>query len=386
MHPSRRQFLKMSAASMALLAGGPAARFLIGSAEAAIINAAPGRETLFLCDSDKDLRAKNGLRVTHPGTIRMLDVESGDISDIKVPFFGHTVTQHPAHPEQVVSFEKWGRGGALFDTKDKKLLTMIEPADNKVFFGHSAFSKDGAIMVTTESNYDQTSGLLGFRTTSDMKVIQKYESFGMVPHEVRTPDEGKTLMVVNKGDDDMGVGSNISWVDWDSGKLLNKIEFGIDSNVIYGHCAVSYDNWVCVSGLTKRKHFTNLVVLINPQGEVVPPKIPADIKKRLKGEALSIAFLGQSGLVAVTVTKADLVLLIDYKTQTLVDAIPIGIPNGILPVLDGNDETPSMLVTSAKNRDLDRATVQKGQPSVVTQANAKFGGIGTHLMRLYIPA
>lgn len=380
MQPSRRQFLQLTAASLALLTTGRTSHLL---ANAYAANAAPpGRELLLLCDSDREVGTDHHVRVTDPGSIKILDVASNTVSAIPVPFFGHTVNQNPTRPEHVVSFEKWGKRGALVDIKDKKLLTMIPPAEGKTFFGHAAFSADGSKMVVTENNYAESEGALTFRDTSDMKVIQKYSSYGMVPHECRTPDNGKTIMVVNKGKDKSI--SNLSWIDWNSGKLLNQVEFRDSYNVQFGHCDLSYDNWVCVSGRSDEKKFSELVVFISPQGEVLPVKLPPKIAQKMKGEALSIAFLGHSGLVGVTITKANLVLLIDYKTQELVRTVTLGVPNGILPVLDGNDEEPSALVTSNKNRNVDIITVKKSQKPLVKLASSEFGGIGTHLVRLYL--
>ena len=386
---SRRQFLKLTAASLALMASGSASRWLTAHPAFAEEATPRGRELILLCDSDTDIEANNHLRVTNPGSIKIYDVESGEVSAIELPFFGHIVNQHPKYSEQAVTFEKWGKRGALVDLKNKKILSMLEPADGKTFFGHAAFSTDGSAMVTTENNYEETEGLLAFRDTSDMKIVGKYSSYGMIPHECRTPDNGKTIMVVNKGDKKQATNpkksvSNLAWIDWNSGKLINKVEFNRYSNVLYGHCDVSFDSWVCVSGLSVEDKFFDMIVFISPDGHVHPAKLPKDIVTQMKGEALSIAFLGKSGLVGVTVTKANLVLLIDYKKQTLVDAVSIGVPNGILPILDGNDTEPSMWVSSKKNRNIAAISMKKGAAPDVKTVSTNFGGIGTHLSRIFI--
>lgn len=386
--PSRRDFLKLTTASLALLAGGASARLLTGLAYAQETTPA-GRELILLCDSDTEVEPKNNFRITHKGAINIFDVAANTVSAIEIPFFGHTTNQHPKHPELVVTFEKWGKRGALVDVKNKKLVSLIASAEGKSFFGHAAFNTDGSVMAVTENNYQETEGLLSFRDTSSMKVVGKCSSYGVVPHECRTPDGGKTIMVVNKGDKRASrhaerTGSNISWIDWNSGKLINQVAFDRNNNVLYGHCDMSFDSWVCVSGVTEEKVFSDLIVLISPDGQLMPVKLPKNIADRMKGEALSIAFLGHSGLVGVTVTKANLVLLIDYKTQELVEAIHIPIPNGILPVLDGNDVEPSMLVTSKQNRNISVVSTKKGASPDVRIMSTAFGGIGTHLSRIYV--
>lgn len=378
---SRRDFLKLTAASLALLAGGPVSRFFAADAAAAEINKHL-REYIILCDTDQDFPQPKDvhIRVSHPGSVRGLDVASGEVFSIDLPFFGHTVNQHPLHPEQVVTFEKWGHRGALLDLKDRKVLMDINPAEDNTFFGHAAFNADGGIMAVTENNYDATQGLLTFRDTSDYKTIQKYSSYGLLPHECRTPDHGKTIMVVNKGGDNSP--PNLSWIDWNSGRLLNKVEFPADNNVLYGHCDLSHDNWVCASGLAT-SHSKDMVLFVSPDGRVLPPALPEDITRKMKGEALSIAFLGRSGLVAVTVTLANLVLLIDYKTQRLVEAVPIANPHGVLPSRYPDDTEISMLVTSYEKRNLSSITLESGKPDIKT-VSSEFGGLGSHLTRLYL--
>lgn len=385
---SRRQFLKLTVASLALLAGSATARLLTRAAQAEDTGSY-GRELILLCDSDKEVAPINHFRVTHKGSIKILDVAKNEVSSIDLPFFGHIVNQHPLHAEQVVTFEKWGKRGALVDIKQKKILTMLEPAAGKTFFGHCAFSTDGSTMVSTENNYDESGGLLTFRDTTNFKIVEKYPSYGVVPHECRTPDHGKTIMVVNKGDkkaasDSNKSASNLSWINWKNGKLIKKIEFDRNNNVQYGHCDLSFDGWACVSGLTEEQNAYDLVMFVSPNGEVYPAKLPKDVATKLKGEALSIAFLGRSGLVGVTVTKANIVLLINYKTQELVDAINVPIPNGILPILDGNDVEPTMLVSSHENRNISSITMKNGKTPDVKVMSTSFGGIGTHLSRIYV--
>jgi hypothetical protein len=356
---------------------------------------APGREFLMLCDSPKDVPKRNeaGIRITNPGSIKGLDVAAGESFAIDLPFYGHTVTQNSRKPHQVVTFEKWGTRGALADVNDKTVLAMAEPAEGNTFFGHAAFSPDGAMLVTTEDAYVASgksfAGKLVLRDARDLKIIQQFSSYGMFPHECRTPDSGKTIMVVNEGRT-AATPPNLSWIDLASEKLLHKVNLSFFENVDYGHCDISYDNWVCVVGAPREAYKATQasfesVSFVSPEGRAFFPLLPRDITARMTEEALSIAFLGQSGLVAVTMPQSDLLLIMDYKTQTLVEALTIPKPTGVVASLAPEDGGRGVIVSCKKpERNLLSVVPTGNADRDATLITDKFGGIGSHLTRMYI--
>jgi hypothetical protein len=384
---SRRNFLKVSAVSMLALAGFFSSHRVYGKAfDSSAFTAGvsdKGREYIALCEGIRgsEVKMDGAVRMTGPSTIIAIDVETGDVTPIPIPIYGHIVNQNPSKRQHLVSFEKWGRQGVLVDMKDRKVLAQIESSPSNIFFGHCAFNSAGSIMLTTEDNPYQPHGKLVIRDALTLKAIESLDSFGANPHECRSPDGGKTVMVVNGGYP--GADPDLSWVDLQSGKLQNQINLR-SVGVTYSHGDISSDNWVCVSGLRIRiQPLSDLIVFISPYGEVLRPVFPKDIARRMKGEALSIAFLDNTPLVAVTLPLSNMMLVINYKTQTLVEAIPLKEPHGVLPLAqkEGTDFRWLVSLATTKMLTVDKPTGHEVLKSVVEDRNSNYC---SHLSRIYI--
>lgn len=396
MSVSRRAFLRSTAASLAVMAASvpmsSSPRGALAGQALAQKGTARLREFILLCDTPIDVPDPNaaGIRITHPGVIKVLDVASGKDFEIDLPFFGHTVTQNPARPEQIVTFEKWGKRGALVDLKQRRVLALTEADAGRTFFGHAIFNTDASVLITTEDDYNNPDGQVVLRDASTLKVIQKMPSYGVSPHECRTPDHGKTVVVINAGDAHHP--PTLAWIDLASGRLEHQavVERPSPAPVGYSHFDISYDNWICAGGFRHAapgghdESPLDLVFFVSPDGNVLRPSFPTKWVDRTQDEALSIAFLGRSGLVGVTVPSLDRIMVLDYRTQTLVDTIQLKKPRGLLPSLGAADKDHGMLASCPDQEGLVSIVTAPGSAPTVHVLNAQFGGRGSHLTRLYM--
>jgi hypothetical protein len=375
---SRRDFLKTVSLSLSILAVtglGP-----LPLRRALADNASTPRELWLLCD---EAPVKIGAAAANAGSVKAFDVLAQETTQIDVPFFGHTTTQNPARPYQVATFEKWKRHGALVDLKEKTILALTEAADGNTFFGHAAYLADGAALVTSEDNYERTAGQLVLRDPSNLKVIQKMSSYGLMPHDCRAMDKGRTIMAANQGKGDHW--PNISWIEAASGKLLHQVAIDLESNTVFAHLDVSPDGWLCVTGSHSPKlQPQTRIAFISPEGRVLPAKIPDEVLQKMKGEGLSVGFLGASGWAAVTIPLSNMVVLFDYKTQELAATLNLANPHGLLADLSALPDRASMIVSSGQDRDLMKISYASDKAPMVAVANAGFGGTGSHLVRLYV--
>ena len=340
-----------------------------------------GREYITLCDVLEDGWRKSGrqIRVSDPGWVKVLDVASGESIRIDIPFFGHSIVQNPAHPEQLVVFEKWGLRGAMVDVKEKALLATTESMEDNIFFGHLAFNSDASLLVATEANYRLGSddGFLVIRDPSTLKVVTRHSSYGPIPHQCRTIDNGKTIVVLNQP---VGlVPGNLAWIDFESGRLLNKIPLSL---IMYGHFSISHDGWICVGG-TLEKGQRDLIIFISPEGKIFPMSIPDTVVEQINGEALSIEYLNRGDLVGITLPSADLVLVMDYKKQTVLHSVQVKSPKGLLPGTADMGGLQNMIVSSYKDRNLLSIETTKDRPET-TVIDSPFGGFASHITRFYI--
>lgn len=384
---TRRDFLKLSAASFAALAGGFYAPNVLGQTydRSAFAGAAAGKGREYIAWAEGV-----AYEATGQGAILALDVASGDTVSVPVTFFGHIVNQNPVRPRQLVSFERWGRQGALVDLLDRKVIARAEASDSNMFFGHAVFNAEGSILITTEDDFHVPQGKLVLRDAATLKIIQKMDSYGLRPHECRSPDQGKTVMVVNGGY--QNAAPNLTWIDVQSGKLVSQIELGAPNHVMYTHCDISPDHWICVAGTYNitglpNKEFEELVVFISPDGRVLKPALPKDIMRKIQQttiqEALSIAFLGQSDLAAITIPYSNMVLVFDYKKQNLVEVVTLQHPQGVLPTAPRNDADANMLVSLADGKMVSVAR-HKGKPAATRVVETGKSNYNAHLSRIYV--
>lgn len=399
---TRREFLSLTASSLALLVGGSALWTPHGSRAAE-----KGREFLMLCDSDADVAvASDAVTVTHPGTLKGLDVANNKSFAVDLPFFGHTVTQNPAKTNQVVTFEKWGKRGALVDVHDWSVVTMAESTEGNIFFGHAAFTADGSTLIVSEDSYGHNDGHLAVRDASNLKPIRTLSSFGVRPHQCQLLDDNKTILVVNGGSHEVKDSKNLAWVDLETGKLIHKVVFDLmlpghltrPVAAAYGHFDVSFDNWVCCGGRgiekstgstakkdTNKDPYADLhatIAFVSPEGTLHYPDLPQGLAANLHGEALSVKVLGNSGLVAVSIMHGNKCLVLDYKTQELKDVIRLPGSLGVASLPD-EDNGQHHLIISSKDGLFEASLLPKTQPHVSTYSE-ELKGIGSHLTRIYV--
>ncbi|MBY0427775.1 MAG: DUF1513 domain-containing protein [Alphaproteobacteria bacterium] len=386
--PSRRKFLKTGASVMALAAAYAAGLMpnnLITPAQAQ--EATPkGREYIMTCHSPAERYTHKELSLTQksrPSFVNVLDVAANETAYIDIPFLGHIINQHAVNPAYVMTFEKWGHKSAMVDVKNKKIVTMMESSKDHEFFGHMHFNEDGSHFANSEYSAHHPVGRLAIRDSSTMKMMDAYSSYGAWPHDIFSPDNGKTLIVANGGHGDSQ--SNISWVDFASGKLKHQLVMEAGHYVDYQHVTMSHDGWMCIAGKTKVKNSIKLIQFVSPDGEVYSPDIPKDLMVRMTDETLSMTLLEKSDLLAITIPKSNVVLVINYKTQKLVEALIVDFPKGVLPTLDPADDNNGLLVSLGKEKELVSTKIQYDQkPPVTHLVKDRFGGAGSHITRIYI--
>lgn len=378
---SRRDFLKLSAVSTLALMGGPVAQRLFNSGAFAE-TPSRGREYLAICDTKYDTNAFTG--TNHEGKLKAWDVASGEVSVTHLPLYGHIVNQSDAKPEYVVTFEKWGTLGAFVDIKAQKALSLIEAVKDSVFFGHSVFNEDASLLMTTEQNYNGTSGKLVVRSVPDMKVVQALPTYGAVPHECRTLDRGKTIIVANSGTETEP--STVVWIDFKTGKLVSQVKHPVNG-VLYKHIDFLQDGWACVAARSipeSKEPATELIAFISPEGQIAQPKLPKEVQARIKEECLSIAFLGNSGLLAATFPKSDLLMVFDYKKSELIQVMTLRNPKGVLSGTDAKAAGFEMYVSLSTDRALLSVSEEPHMRPALKQLKSEFGGNGSHLSRIFV--
>lgn len=78
-------------------------------------------------------------------------------------------------------------------------LTFSAPGDRH-FYGHGFFSPDGAILFSTENDFEADRGIIGlYDVAGGFERIGEFESGGIGPHEAILMADGRTICVANGG-------------------------------------------------------------------------------------------------------------------------------------------------------------------------------------------
>lgn len=111
---------------------------------------------------------------------------------IPLPTRGHAAAAHPARPEAVAFARRPGLFGLVIDCATGAVLRRLKAPEGRHFYGHGAFTADGAVLLTTENDYEAGIGRIGLWAARDgYRRIGEIASGGVGPHEIiRLPEGG----------------------------------------------------------------------------------------------------------------------------------------------------------------------------------------------------
>jgi uncharacterized protein len=321
--PSRRDFLLAAGAAAlgASLGGGCSLRsrarkgMIVGAGR--FLTTDTGRMTYVLCVFDLD-----GTRS------RALDME----------FFGHGLAFHPQEPQRAVVFEKKGAGACEVDLRAGRVTRAIRTPPHRAFYGHGAFSRDGAVLFATENHLETKNGLIVVRDAKTYQELGEFPTYGQSPHDCHLVDQGKTLVVTNGGGPlATDALPSVTFVDAASTKLLEKLTFDTP-RINAGHLAISgRRDVVAISaprdGLPKESQ--GGVTIRTGAGPFETMTRPQEVVQRMVGESLSLCIDEGRRVAGVTNPDGNIVTFWDLDQKRLVKHLDLPGPRGIARTLDG---------------------------------------------------
>ncbi len=277
----------------------------------------------------------------------LLDLDSGQIRRVPLTFLAHGLARHPAKPHVAAVFEKRGDGGALVDLAAGKLLRLIRASQNRHFYGHAVYTRDGMSCLVVESALDTSAGAITVRDPATWKVMATFPTYGDSPHDCVLVDDGKTLVVTNGGGP-LGAANTlatsapcVAYVDLASQKLVEKVVLS-DPKINAGHIAFATDGSFALAsaprdGLTTEAPIGGLTVRI-ARRKAERMRDPKSVTDRMVGESLSVCVHDRAdGSTVATVTNraANLVTFWDLRKRKLLTTFEVESPRGVARTLDG---------------------------------------------------
>lgn len=173
-------------------------------------------------------------------------------------FRGHGASQHPLRHAAVVMYARRpGTSAIEVNLQSGAVERTFHCAENRHFFGHGCFSRDGKTLFTTEADIQFGKGKIGIRDALTYRQIGEYESYGIGPHEVRLLPNSNTLVIANGGiltRPDTGrkklnldsMASSLTYIDAETGKKLGEFKV-LEPKSSIRHLDVAADGTVAIA-------------------------------------------------------------------------------------------------------------------------------------------
>jgi hypothetical protein len=267
-----------------------------------------------------------------------IDLRDGRAGLTATGFLPHAIAVDPLDANRVVAFEKIGPGCCELDLASGRVTRGIAPTEDRWFYGHGAFSPDGALLYSTETVNSRERGVIGVRDGRTLAYLGEFPTYGENPHDCQLLADGRTLVVTNGGGRrDTPMRPCVSYVDVGTRQLLEKVELTED-RINTGHFALAADRTLVVVS-APRKGMSDMdlggVSLQRGQDRLRVADEPADVVRRMFGEALSVEIHEPTRIAAVTHPFGDMVTFWDLGELRFVKRLDLPRPRGLALTRDG---------------------------------------------------
>ena len=236
---------------------------------------------------------------------------------LPLPTRGHQFAVSPDGALLFAAPRRPGTTALVLDLVAARIAAACHAAPGRHFFGHAAFSADGASLFTTENDYDRGRGVVVVRETRTFAVVQEFDSGGIGPHELAWLPDGRTLAVANGGilthpsqpRKKLNLGAmrpNLAFLDAASGRLLGEAP-ALDNRASIRHLAVT-DIGEVVVGMQYEGPAEDAVPLVavhRGTGVLEPLEAPPFRLAAMRQYTASVAVDGATGRAAATCPRGN---------------------------------------------------------------------------------
>ena len=141
-------------------------------------------------------------RATDDRQFRISGFDSGGqaLFDLSLPGRGHSLAVHPRQPHCIAFARRPGQFAEVIDLDKGEIVTTIDAAPSRHFYGHGVFDPRGDLLYATENDYDGERGMIGvYDATDSYRRVGEFPSYGIGPHDIRLLADGTTLVVAIGG-------------------------------------------------------------------------------------------------------------------------------------------------------------------------------------------
>lgn len=291
-----------------------------------------------------------------------VSVTEGNPHLINLSFLPHGIAIDPNHLTRVFTFEKIGYGACEIDLDNQRMVRMIPPGKDRLFYGHGVASPDGNYLYCTETVINSSQGVIAVRDLATLDLVGEFPSYGHAPHDCQLIDDGRVMVITNGGGTlDSGYRPSVAFVEVQTQKLLQKLYLD-NERLNTGHLAMVDDGMAVVSapraGLGAGQ--VGGVSLWLPDERMVSMSEPKEVLARLRGEALSVAVAEEHDMVVATHPDADLITFWSLSDREFIDSMELPKPRGVSMSVSGELILSYGPFTRLQKLDLDKFSLQEG--------------------------
>jgi len=261
--------------------------------------------------------------------VSAIDLQGNEISRVSLPARGHDAIEVIGKPGRAIVFAR--RPGLFAFEIDfilGKIVHLIEPEKGYHFYGHGVLSKSKNCLLTSENHYDTGDGYIVERDLNNYKIINRYRSGGIGPHQIALMSDNETLVIANGGikthpDQPRkklnldSIKPNLSYLALTSGKIIEQHQLD-NPQLSIRHLAVSAQDKV-IAGLQYQGTKTDLVPLAISHSQGAPLKYlkaPNHQWRSMNQYTASVCVDNNNALVAISCPRADMITYWSLHTDS----------------------------------------------------------------------
>ena len=296
-----------------------------------------------------------------------------DVNSVALPGRGHDICVSPVSQTCVAFARRPGNFAVAFTSDRRTPPIFFTTPDDRHFFGHGVFSKDGRLLYTTENDFDGERGIIGiYDASGGYARVGEFESFGIGPHDLALMPDGVTLVIANGGiathpDFDEGrtplnlatMKASLIYLDTRTGDLIERYELPREMHQIsLRHMDIGADGRIVIGCQTHHAERFDLPLIYSHKRGADLRQISVDkrLSFSLRGYISSVAMDMSGEIAAVTSSHGSRVLFLDVASGKLLGERQVADVSGVAPAhISGR-----FLLTSGDGTIFDGASERQG--------------------------
>jgi uncharacterized protein len=253
----------------------------------------------------------------------------------RLPARAHQVAAHPSQPWVAVVARRPGHYIDVVDYRSQALLQRIEPAADRVFYGHALFSPDGRWLIATEAALPRGEGRISIRDAlNGFALVNEFSSGGIGPHELLLNPAGDEIIVANGGIQTQGrrkvnldsMQPSLAYLQRDNGRITEQQYLAPGQHQLsIRHLDISPDGTVVIAMQYEGDPAdTQPLVALHRRGQSLQPLYaPAAINRQMTQYCGSVRIDSSGRIAAVSAPRGNLITFWDLEQGTYLTQLEV---------------------------------------------------------------